>query len=309
MRAVLVASVLVLHCDHPTAQALDAAGSSSTAAVAKKSPVTCTSDGHYPQLWPLAEASAAVEVERKPGERAILALSDSGNHGAAMMWKIPEGPLKRVRMDLDAAASDDVEGAAWKGGHLFTLTSSGAVRRYTPSPNGDFERDGPAYPIGAPPYVCSDLHAGNCGKNYEGLCLRGGPRPARCAGFAASKTESSLYCVTDRDGILAIDAGAPPIKLALPAESLSDCAFGGAGGPAENVLLVTTNIHGGSTTYVVDEASSGLMRLDVHGLPSNEGIAIDRDGALYQFMDGDIGVSPTLRATCSGWALPAAREP
>jgi hypothetical protein len=92
-------------------------------------------------MWSLAEASAAVELELRPGARAIVAFADSGNHGDAMLWPLPGGPLVPLRLELDTLASDDIEGAAWAGGHLFTLTSSGAVRRYTPSKAGALVRD------------------------------------------------------------------------------------------------------------------------------------------------------------------------
>jgi len=266
--------------------------------------VSCTPDPAYPGMWQLPEASAAVELELRPGERSILALADSGNHGEAMIWPIQGGPTRAVRLELDPLASDDIEGAAWAGGHLYTLTSSGAVRRYTPSPNGDLVRDRSAYALGPPPQACDDLRAVNCGRNYEGLCLRPATTTARCAGYAASKAKGTLYCVVYRGDALAIDTIKPPITLGVPPNALSDCAFGAAGGPAEDVLLVTTNIYGGSTTYVVDEATSALAVVDVAGLPNNEAVAVDRDGALYQFMDGDMRVSPTYRASCHGWSLP-----
>jgi hypothetical protein len=214
-----------------------------------------------------------------------------------------------LRLELDTLASDDIEGAAWAGGHLFTLTSSGAVRRYTPSKAGALVRDRAAYPIGVPPYICPDLHDGNCGKNYEGLCLRATSKPSRCAGFAASKKEGALYCVVYRGDALVLDLIKPPIKLDVPRHALSDCAFGAPGGPAEDVLIVTTNVYGGSATYLVDEATGALTALDVASLPNNEAVAIDRDGALYEFMDGNTSVSPTYRATCHGWPSHASSAP
>jgi hypothetical protein len=120
-------------------------------------------------------------------------------------------------------------------------------------------------------------------------------------GYAASKAEGALYCLVYRGEALAIDPIKAPVKLDLGRNALSDCAFGSAGGPAADVLLVTTNIYGGSTTYVVDQATFALTPIDISGLPNNEAVAIDRDGALYQFMDSDTSVSPTYRATCTGW--------
>ena len=77
--------------------------------------------------------------------------------------------------------------------------------------------------------------------------------------------------------------------------------FGAAGGPAEKTLVVTTNIFGGSSSYVVDESTGARTLLDVPALPTNEGIAIDKDGALYQFMDANNDTSLSSRMTCKVW--------
>jgi hypothetical protein len=269
-------------------------------------PVRCTRDETFPSPWRLPEASAAAEVQLRPGVREILVLGDSGRHGIAMAWSAAGG-MRSLVLPLDDAASDDTEGMAWLSGQLYVLTSSGAVRQFVPDGAGGLRRTGGAYRIGPPPLSCRDLGAVNCGKNWEGLCLRGPTARARCAGYAASKKEGALYCV-DRDaaGRLSIDPGRPPIVLSLarlPVEQgiLSDCAFGAAGGPAEDVLLVTTNAFGGSVTYVVDETTGRASPLDVATTLSNEAIAVDRDGALYAFMDDNGETSMATRFTCSGW--------
>jgi hypothetical protein len=250
------------------------------------------------------EASGAAEVELRRGTKEILVISDSGRHGAAMAWGA-SGGTRALRLSVDDAASDDFEGMAWVApGRLYTLTSSGAVRAYVPDGSGGLRADGPTYAIGAPPLSCADLHAINCGKNYEGLCLRA-PAAGRCAGYAASKRETALYCL-DRDasGRLSIDSGKPPLHLDLARIRegvLSDCAFGAEGGPAQNVLLVTTNVFGGSGTYVVDEATGRATPLDVVTTPSNEAIAVDHEGAFYAFMDDNGEKSIALRFACTGW--------
>jgi hypothetical protein len=161
--------------------------------------------------------------------------------------------------------------------------------------------------IGPPPLSCDDLHGINCGKNWEGLCLRNPAAHARCAGYAASKQETALYCVVkDAGGRLAIDLGRPPMVLALDRllrreGVLSDCAFGAVGGPAEDVLLVTTNVFGGSQTYLVDESTGRASPLGVVATASNEGIAVDREGALYAFLDDNGETSDAARFVCSGW--------
>ncbi|HEY6459694.1 MAG TPA: hypothetical protein VIY73_06065 [Polyangiaceae bacterium] len=272
--------------------------------------VACTRDTTFPSPWKLPEASAAAEVELLPGKREILVVADSGRNGAAMAWS-KAGGTRALTLPLDAAASDDLEGMAWladaSGARLYTLTSSGAVRVFVPDGKGGLRRSSDSYPIGPPPASCADLHAVNCGKNWEGLCLRSATAHARCAGYAASKTETSLACVVrDASGRIAIDPQRPPIKLALDRWSnrdgiLSDCAFGAPGGPAEDVLLVTTNVYGGSQTYLVDESTGATEALDAQATASNEAIAVDHDGAFYGFLDDNQDLSDGVRYECRGW--------
>ncbi len=252
-------------------------------------------------MWDVPEASAAAEVSLMPGSRELIVLSDSHNAGKAMLWALPRGPFRPMQLALDALASDDLEGAAWLHGHLYTLTSSGAVRRYSPDGHGGLVRDGDAYAIGPAPYVCRSLRDANCGPNYEGLCLRANPGGARCAGYAASKESGKLLCLVFEGERLKIDPIKPPIVLDVSHHALSDCAFGAPAGPASDTLLVTTNVYGGSTTYIVDESTGELAALDVPALPNNEAIAVDSDGALYQLMDSNTDSSLAYRMTCEGW--------
>jgi hypothetical protein len=282
------------------ADPLPTAAPSAAAAIAT-SPVKCLADAGFPGSFAIPEASGAAEVELTAGVREMLVISDSGHDGAVLLWKIPAGPPRFLKLPLDASASDDLEGVAWREHHLFTLTSSGAVRRFSPDKKGGLVRDGDAYALGPSPYACPSLTSGNCGKNYEGLCLRAPGTSDRCAGYAASKKEGALYCLIFRGEKLEIDALKPPIKLGLEKTALSDCAFGTAAGPGEKTLVVTTNIFGGSSSYVIDEATGARTLLDVPVLPTNEGIAIDKDGALYQFMDANNDVSLSSRMTCKGW--------
>lgn len=234
-----------------------------------------------------------------------------------MAWRHGASPRPLV-LPLDTVASDDLEGMAWfadgSGPHLYTMTSSGAVRRFAPDGSGSLRRDDDVYRIGAPPLSCSDLRAVNCGKNWEGLCLRGPRGEGPCAGYAASKAETALYCVgRDERGRLSIDPRRAPRVLALDGlfghrDVLSDCAFGAVGGPAEDLLFVTTNVYGGSTTYVVDEATGRATPLDLVTTPSNEAIAVDSRGAFYAFMDDNGETSIAARFECTGWSSAAGRR-
>lgn len=266
-------------------------------------PVSCAPDPAFASSWPVSEASAAAEVEIDPGgTRELAVVSDSDNDGEMLLISLsaPREP-RHLKLALDDDVSDDVEGMAWRERALYTLTSSGAVQRFVPDKKGGLTRDGAPYPIAAPPLSCPRLADVNCGKNYEGLCLRGASIAARCAGYAASKTDNALYCVVIEGNKLRIDTVKPPLKLALPARALSDCAFGTEGGPAARTLVVTTNIHGGSKSYVVDETTGAVTRIDVPGHVTNEAIAVDRSGALYQFQDDGHSPSAGARAICTGW--------
>jgi hypothetical protein len=299
-----------------------AAELSTAASDANRSPgPLCVRDETFPSPWRVPEASAAAEVELRPGLREILVVGDSGRHGAAMAWS-RSGGMRPLTLPLDAVASDDLEGMAWlsepSGPHLYTLTSSGAVRRFSPDGAGALRRDVDSYALGPPPLSCVDLRDGNCGKNWEGLCLRASSSqmlPGRCAGYAASKTETALYCVVfGASGRLSIDASVPAIKLPVDRllrsqGVLSDCAFGAQGGPAEGLLLVTTNVFGGSATYLVNEGTSGdrLTPIDLATTPSNEAIAVDRSGAFYAFMDDNGATSIAVRYQCRGWPSDASK--
>jgi hypothetical protein len=271
--------------------------------------VVCVHDDSFPASLEVPEASAAAEVELLPGVRELLVVSDSGRKGAAVLWRLPAGPSRALTLPLDATASDDIEGIAWSAssrsgveGALYTLTSSGAVRRFIADGHGGLRRDQDAYALGPSPYSCPNLHDVNCGRNYEGLCLRPRSLPARCAGYAASRKASELDCLVWQGDRLVADTLWPSVALpGIAPGALSDCAFGADPGPARSKLLVTTNVHGGSTTYLVSEPKTALLPLDVSGTLNNEAVAVGSDGALYQLADIDGEPSPASRSTCKGW--------
>lgn len=271
-----------------------------------KGVLTCTADSTFPFVFTVAEASGAAEVALTGGVRELLVASDSGHAGAALAIALPGGQKRALTLPLDAAASDDIEGIAWHDGRLYAITSSGAFRRFSPNGAGGLTRDIDATPIGASPYSCGDLTAVNCGKNYEGLCLRSAAAVAAkthaCAGYAASKAEGALYClVLDAQGHLVASTTVPPLSLGLPVDHLSDCAFGAAGGPADTALLVVTNALGGSLTYRVDESSGSLTKLAMASVGNEEAVAIDNDGSIYVFDDNSTSFSTAAKALCSGW--------
>lgn len=268
-----------------------------------KPPFACQTDAVFPTVLSVPEASAAAEVELKPGVRELLVVSDSGRGGVALLLALPHGGSTRsITLPLDTPAVDDTEGIAWRSGALYTLTSSGGVRRFKSDGNGGLVRDQDLYRLGDEPVACADLAAVNCGRNYEGLCLRPAGISHPCAGYAASKAESKLYCLgIDGAGKLFAKTDVPPIALNFPADQLSDCAFGAEGGVAAGVLVVTTNVFGLSRSYRVDETSGVTTRLPTKAVPNLEAIALDKDGALFVMDDNSTTTSTASKATCVGW--------
>ncbi len=268
-----------------------------------KPPFACQADPNFPSVLAVPEASGAAEVELTPGVRELLVVSDSGRGGVGILIALGAGGGTRaITLPLDQPAIDDNEGIAWRGGALYALTSSGAVRRFVPDGQGGLARDQDVYRLGAAPASCADLAAVNCGRNYEGLCLRSAPSASPCAGYAASKAEGKLYCVgIDAAERLFARTDVPPISLSFPADQLSDCAFGAAGGPAADVLVVTTNVFGLSRSYRVDEATGATTRLPSSSLLNVEAAAIDKDGALYVFDDNSSSQSTASKTSCVGW--------
>jgi hypothetical protein len=288
--------------DPKAAIALPAIPDASLTDAAGASPFACVSDPSFPTSLSLPEASAATEVELRHGVREMLVVADSENNGAALAYAIPDGPARSIRLPLDLQVGDDIEGLAWRGKHLYALVSAGYIERFTPDGKGGVTRDGPVYPLGAPPYVTKSILLPGLPPDFEGLCLRPEGVTARCAGYAASRAYDWLVCLVFDGERLRVDADHPRVPLdTLKKHSLSDCAFGAADGPARDTMLVSTNIFGGSTVYRFDEQTNALTPIDVEGTLNNEGVAIDHDGRLYQFMDGNTDRSPSVRATCTGW--------
>lgn len=268
-----------------------------------RTPPVCEPDGTFPTTLPIAEASAAAEVAVTDGKRELFVIGDSGHNGQGLFVDLTSRATRAFRLPLDTGANDDLEGIAWYKGALYTLTSSGAVRRFVPDGTGGFRRDQDAYRLGPTPASCADLQEVNCGRNYEGLCLREATSPTGCVGYAASKKEGRLYCLTmDASGRLAAAGDDRFVALDLRADMLSDCAFGHAEGPAAGALLVATNVYNASRSFLVDESNGKLSQMPSPFVLNLETVAADKDGALYVMSDDNSnGPSSTSRSTCRSW--------
>lgn len=268
-----------------------------TSAIATAAGLVCDEERGLAATLDVAEASAAPLVPTAGGP-ALLVLSDSGNHGEALSVPIAGGPPVAARLPLDEGASDDLEGAAFVDGRLYTLTSSGAVRTFAPDGAG-WKRTADAYRIGDGAASCPNLDKVNCGRNYESLCLRPAAVAGRPRGWAGARDESTLYPVAlGAGGQLAIDVAFAPIRLPVAARSVSDCAFAPSG-----ELLVVTNVHDGNRVFVVGEPSGELRSVDVAGLLNLEAVAADGAGRLWIFADTNGRPSAFRRFACTGWRV------
>ena len=140
--------------------------------------------------------------------------------------------------------------------------------------------------------VCG-AHATNCGRNYEGLCLAPHPPtdPLACTGFAASKADGHLYCVTaDGDSKLVIHHDRA-IEIARPGV-IADCAFGD-----DETLYVGSNLFDMSRVYTVagwtDPKTAKVSELAEIGVGFPEVVAARAD-IIYRM--SDTGGAPSLMA-------------
>jgi len=251
---------------------------------------------------PEASGAAWLAIDGKP---ALVVVGDSGNHGAYGIIDPETGAtLETGALPLGDGASDDIEGVAARGDQIVGLTSSGWVRVWRRRGKGFELIDGP-YPLGpvdlpdtknndrAPRgdgMVCSGRVV-NCGRNYEGLCLAPVPRPgAACLGFAASKADGHLYCLTEGAGKLVVHRDRA-IAITGPGK-VADCAFGD-----DDTLWVGDNMFDLSNVYRVtrweDPASAKVVRVGSLGSGFPEVIAA-RGDIVYRM--SDLGGSPSLMA-------------
>jgi hypothetical protein len=260
---------------------------------------TCTRQTFASPL-PLAEASGATYLAH-PETPVLLVVGDSGTKGAYLELDPATGAvLASGNLPLGHGASDDLEGLTAIGDTIYGLTSAGWMRHWRRHPARAGARRyqlvrGP-YPVATPGsddtgLVCDSARDINCGRNYEGLCLRDPPDPAAaCAGFAVSKADGALYCLTlEPDGNLRGHAE-DPIAVA-PAETLTGCDFAPAPGrdQATDLLWVGSNAFGANRVFTVTgwqrPASARVALVGMLGLGFGEAMALGPAGAVYRFSD------------------------
>jgi hypothetical protein len=246
----------------------------------------------FAESTPVPEASGAAWLVLD-GKPALLVVGDSGNHGAYGIVDPETGATGETgRLPLTDLVSDDIEGVSAWGDQIAGLTSSGWVLTWRRRPGG-FDLSAPPYPLGpieAPGAMACRGRGVNCGRNYEGLCLVPAPRPGGCAGFAASKTDGRLYCLTEQAGKLVAHADRA-IQLVRP-DALADCAFGDDG-----ALWAGSNLFDLSRVYRIthwdDPAAAQIERIGPLPIGFPEVIAV-RGDVVYRM--SDMGGSPSLMA-------------
>jgi hypothetical protein len=243
---------------------------------------------------PFAEATTVPEASGAAwmtidGALVLVVIGDSGNKGA-FGFVDPETGATTLRgtLPLGDGASDDLEGVAARGDRLFAITSSGYVREWTWQAGAFVLVAGP-YPIGGGDLVCKATKT-NCGNNYEGLALAR-TTAAGCDGYACSKAEGAVYCLTEQDGKLT--ATGAKQKVVSRGDILADCAF-----PADDdtTLYIGNNLFGLSSVARVK--GSEITDLGALGTGFPETIAV-RGDIIYRMSDtGGKGPSLMFKFRC-----------
>lgn len=230
----------------------------------------------------LPEASGAAWLD----DHRLVVVSDSGHKGDYVLVDAEKGDtVESGKLPL-GMGTDDLEGLAFRDDKLYGLSSNGFMRVWQREKKGFLMLDGP-YPIGQGDFVC-DVEKTNCAKNYEGLALA--PQPSsQCAGFACSKEEGRLYCLTQgADGRYAIN---PSRFINVEKKDvLADCAFSPSG-----ELYVGNNLFGLSHVYRIDgwqdTQTAKVTPIDALGIGFAEVIAAKGD-IIYRM--SDTGGTPSL---------------
>lgn len=260
----------------------------------------------FAESTPIPEASGAAWLEID-GKLRLIVVSDSGREGAYGVLDPDTGATGETgKLPLSSDTSDDLEGLATRGGKLYAITSAGWIYVWQRR-DGRFEAVGKPYALGpvtlpdtrnndrAPAgtgMVCNPKVV-NCGRNYEGLCLAppaAPTAPGGCIGFAASKADGHLYCLTEKAGRL-VAHYERRIAITRPG-ALADCAFSDDG-----TLWAGSNMLDLGFAYRVagwqDAAKAVVARVAALTVGFPELIAA-RGDVVYRM--SDLGGAPSLMA-------------
>jgi hypothetical protein len=301
--------------DPAPASAPPAPGAGSGSVAAREAPGPGCEPLAFAGSTPVPEASGAAWLTID-GKVQLVVVGDSGNHGAYGIVDPDTGATGETGvLPLAEGASDDVEGVAARGDRLYGITSSGWIREWRRKGQG-FELVAGPYPLGpvdlpdtknndrAPRgdgMVCKGPVV-NCGRNYEGLCLMPGAAPAAtaaiaapgvagaCVGFAASKADGHLYCLTEDAGKLVVHHDRA-IEVTRPG-ALADCAFGDDGRlwAGSNLFDLGRVVR---VTHWDDPAAAKLEPVGALAIGFPETLAV-RGDVVYRM--SDMGGAPSLMA-------------
>jgi len=241
---------------------------------------------------PIPEASGAAWTEFR-GKPALFVISDSGNNGAYGIIDPDSGDTLAQGKLEDGGHGDDYEGVAARGGKIWAIVSSGYAGAITRE--GDSFHLGTLAPVGGEDMVCKHK-TGNCGRNFEGICLDDRPgKHAGCAGFAASKADGKLYCLHEQNGTYVADPD-HAIDVTAP-KHLADCAIG-----EDGTLWAGANILGGNLLYRIesweDPARARITEIGPVGIGNAEVVAV-RGDSVYRLSDTDGAPSLMAKFRCS----------
>ncbi|MEO8548814.1 MAG: hypothetical protein ABI678_02530 [Kofleriaceae bacterium] len=278
-----VAFALLACCDAPKVEV----PAPVVKAVLGSAAVTACEPLPFAESTPVPEASGAAVLTIDGALRLVVA-SDSGNHGAYGLLDPETGATVEQGTLPLGGGTDDIEGLAVRGDHLFGITSPGWILEWKRAARGFELVQGPYAlgPIDLPPrgglgdkppagdgMVC-DGKRSNCGRNYEGLCL------TETAGYVAAKADGHLYPLVGNP--LHVErAGA--IAVAEPGH-LADCAYDATG-----ALYTGNNLFGLSTVARIENGKPVPISALGAGFP--EVLAV-RGDVFYRM--SDMGGSPSL---------------
>jgi hypothetical protein len=240
----------------------------------------------FAESTPLAEASGAAWLTID-GKLSLVVVADSGNDGAYAILDPDTGETREQgKLPLGKRKDDDLEGLAGRGDRLYGLTSNGLLRVWRRAGTSFALIDGP-YAIGRDSDGTTCPSWQRCAIDYEGLALAPAPRGG-CAGFACSKGEGTISCLTEQDGRFAVDRKRA-IAVTRPG-TLADCAFDERG-----TLWVADNVFGLDQIYRIerwdDVAAAKIVSMNAFGVGFPEVIAV-RGDVIYRM--SDTGGAPSL---------------
>lgn len=235
---------------------------------------------------PVPEASGAAWIAFR-GKPALFVLSDSGNDGAYGIVDPDSGETIAQGKLGHGDRGDDYEGVTTHAGKLVALISNGWYVHIT--------QDGEKFSIDAPRALGepADLD----GKNFEGICLDEHATDG-CIGYAASKGDGHLYCISEHAGELRADF-TRSISLTRK-KRLADCTLDDRGR-----LWAAANIIGLGEVWRIDDwrdpAHATVHEMGALSVGNSEVIAV-RGELVYRMSDLDTAPSMMAKFRCPAFA-------